>query len=85
MQSVYHSPTGRRHLPRYATAAATAHGVAQPLTRTSNPYGHTPIDLGSRRALSEGHMLYLSSTWKIGPIKERKDESKLTVFFPLVL
>ena len=37
VQSVYHSLTSRRHLPRYMTAAATAHGAPQPPARTPNP------------------------------------------------
>ena len=37
VQSVYQGPTNRRHLPRYMTAAATAHEVPQPPAITPNP------------------------------------------------
>ena len=36
VQSVYQGRENRRHLPRYMTAAATAHGVPPPPARTPN-------------------------------------------------
>lgn len=36
-RSVHQASSNRRHLPRYSTAAATAHGVTQPAATTLNP------------------------------------------------